>query len=83
MPFSECSLTKIARYCPYRVRLNPESEWFFVSLLARNRVNMKFLLCVKIVFRLLQFAIFSLTSDTFTKGFSKLVYANRTGRLLI
>uniref|UniRef100_A0A914BYA4 GDP/GTP exchange factor Sec2 N-terminal domain-containing protein n=1 Tax=Acrobeloides nanus TaxID=290746 RepID=A0A914BYA4_9BILA len=34
----ECALTKVTRHCIYHVRLDAESEWLFVSLLARNRI---------------------------------------------
>lgn len=39
-PFRECALTKVTKYCPYRVRLNAETDWIFISLLARNRVSL-------------------------------------------
>ncbi|MFH4978340.1 hypothetical protein AB6A40_005049 [Gnathostoma spinigerum] len=33
-----CALTKVSRFCPYRLRFSGQSEWIFISLLARNRV---------------------------------------------
>uniref|UniRef100_A0A915E0C9 Uncharacterized protein n=1 Tax=Ditylenchus dipsaci TaxID=166011 RepID=A0A915E0C9_9BILA len=34
----ECSLLKVKKVCPYRLRTSPETGWEFVSLLARNRI---------------------------------------------
>lgn len=40
--FRECSLLKIIKVCPYRLRIASDAEWHFVSLLARNRVGFIF-----------------------------------------
>ncbi|VDN22126.1 unnamed protein product [Cylicostephanus goldi] len=33
-----CALTKVSRFCPYRVRVAEDAEWHRISLLARNRI---------------------------------------------
>lgn len=33
-----CALTRVSRFCPYRVRSDESSEWSLISLLARNRI---------------------------------------------
>lgn len=33
-----CSLTRVPRFCPYRVRTDSEGQWNSVSILARNRI---------------------------------------------
>lgn len=35
----QCALTKVSRFCPYRVRTGDEGDWHCVSLIARNRVT--------------------------------------------
>lgn len=33
-----CALSKVPRFCPYRLRVDCTAEWSFISLLARNRI---------------------------------------------
>uniref|UniRef100_A0A0R3S3J0 Sec2p domain-containing protein n=1 Tax=Elaeophora elaphi TaxID=1147741 RepID=A0A0R3S3J0_9BILA len=33
-----CALSMVPRFCPYKMRVNGDTEWYYISLLARNRI---------------------------------------------
>ncbi|KAL3994425.1 GDP/GTP exchange factor Sec2p family protein [Acanthocheilonema viteae] len=33
-----CALSMVPRFCPYKMRVSGDTEWFYISLLARNRI---------------------------------------------
>ncbi|VDM45893.1 unnamed protein product [Toxocara canis] len=33
-----CALSNVPRFCPYRLRVSGDTEWCFISMLARNRI---------------------------------------------
>ncbi|VDK69167.1 unnamed protein product [Litomosoides sigmodontis] len=33
-----CALSMVPRFCPYKMRVAADAEWYYISLLARNRI---------------------------------------------
>uniref|UniRef100_A0A915PP14 GDP/GTP exchange factor Sec2 N-terminal domain-containing protein n=1 Tax=Setaria digitata TaxID=48799 RepID=A0A915PP14_9BILA len=33
-----CALSEVPRFCPYKMKVNGDTEWYYISLFARNRI---------------------------------------------